>query len=155
VQSPQQARTLANALGVDGLIVGTVTAWDPYDPPRIGLKLALYARDGNPEPSLDPMRLQTAYTDFQPGGRSQYDSKPVALVSLFLDGANHEVLMNLQRYASGRHNPETALGWRGILANMDLYTEYAAWCAVSRLLEQETLRIGQPKQAAAQQQEPR
>src|SRR5262249_8089222 len=33
IRTPREAKILADALGVDGVIVGSVTAYDPYDPP--------------------------------------------------------------------------------------------------------------------------
>ncbi|HMN40292.1 MAG TPA: hypothetical protein PKE29_05565 [Phycisphaerales bacterium] len=142
VTSPQEARTLAETLGVDGLIVGTITAYDPYNPPKLGVKLALFARNaGVDTPRLDPLRLQIAYTEFDRTIATQYLSKPVATVSQHLDASNHEVQLELRRYATGRHDPDSALGWKAIMQSMDLYTQFSAFVAVSRLIDQERLRV--------------
>lgn len=144
VTTPEQARILCTTLGADGLIVGTITAYDPYDPPKIGMKLALFARTaGADKPTMDPLRLQISYTEFDRKLAAQYLSKPVATVSQHLDAANHEVLYELRRYATGRHQPDSALGWKAILASMDLYTQFASFVAVSRLIESERLRVAQ------------
>lgn len=149
VRSPAEARALANLLGVDGLIVGTVTSYDPYNPPKFGMKLALFSREADGGVmSVDPMRLQMAYTDAIRTQRTRYDDKPIATLSEHLDGANHEVQMEAMRYAVGRHEPGSSLGWRRVLASMDLYTEFSAQIAVSRLLEQERLRLAQPVTSA-------
>src|SRR6185369_9689416 len=63
IRTPQDARIVADALGVDGLIVGSVTAYDPYDPPKLGLNLALFQREKPEASSLDPKALQRSYTD--------------------------------------------------------------------------------------------
>jgi hypothetical protein len=151
VSTPAEARALANALGVDGLIVGTITAYDPYDPPKIGLSLALWTRERSGLAGLDPMQLQSAFTDQDRRSRRSGFSpdRPSAVVSEHLDAANHEVQMSLRQYQLGRSDPGTALGWRSGLVNMDLYTNFAAHWAVSRLLEQERIRLGQDRAAAA------
>jgi hypothetical protein len=142
INSPQEARTLAETLGVDGLIVGTITAYDPYNPPKLGMKLALFARTaGVDAPTLDPLRLQISYTEYDRRIATQYLSKPVATISQHLDASNHEVQMELQRYATGRHDPDSALGWKAVMQSMDLYTQFAAFVAVSRLIDQERLRV--------------
>jgi hypothetical protein len=41
VRDPDDVHRIAAAMGVDGVIVGSITAYDPYDPPTIGLSLAL------------------------------------------------------------------------------------------------------------------
>jgi hypothetical protein len=144
IGSPNEARALAETLGVDGLIVGTITAYDPYDPPVLGIKLALFARNpGVDTPQMDPLRLQCSYTDQDRiFAQQQYLTRPVATVSEHFDGANHGVMMELRRYARGRCEPDSALGWKSVLQSMDLYTQFAAYAAVSRLIDQERLRLG-------------
>ena len=149
VASPQDARALATALGVDGLIVGVIAAYDPYDPPKLGLKLALFARNpGVESASLDPLRLQISYTESDRRIATQYLTKPVATVSEHLDAANHEVQLEIRRYATGRHETESALGWKAIMASMDLYAQFASFVAVSRLIDQERIRLAQPTTTA-------
>lgn len=142
--SPTDARQLASELGVDGLIIGSVTAYDPYNPPTLGLALALYARPGAMDraaTALDPRSLSAQSSDYRPFPRTAYGDAPASVVSEHLDAKNHQVLMDLQQYAQGRHDPRTALGWRRYVASMDLFSEFAAWYAVSRLIDQEWVRL--------------
>lgn len=145
LKSPAEVRQLASELGVDGVIVGSITAWDPYDPPKLGIALALYARPGAMErrrpTSIDTRTLRYQPTDYQYFPRSSFDSTPASVISEYLDGKNHQVLMDVKSYAEGRHDPATALGWRRYLASMDLFTEFAAWHAVGRLLDHEWIRL--------------
>lgn len=53
---PRQAVRLARALGVDALIVGAITEFDPYDRPRIGVAVQVYVAR-TPRPGLDLDRL--------------------------------------------------------------------------------------------------
>ncbi len=144
IDDPSQARTLAQALGADGLVLGTITAYDPYDPPTIGISLALFDRSGQDAEgnSLDPKRLSyqpTAYSYFP---RTSRQSVPASSVALHLDGRNHGVLERVRRFAAGRHDLEGAYGWRRYLASMDLYERFAAHAAIGDLLESERLRLG-------------
>ncbi len=156
IYSPADARRLAEALGADAIIVGTMTAWDPYDPPKIGLSLALFAQDGSPmlraaraplaTPASDTpetFALETSGRDMTIGG-SEFSDEPIATASEHLDGANHGVQMLVKNYASGRHETVSALGWRRYLASMPLYTDFASYRLVGRLLEAEQRRVGGP-----------
>lgn len=152
VVTPEDARRLALELGVDGLIIGSITAYDPYDPPKLGLSLALLARPGAMTPSsasLDSRRLSQQGSEGLPGPAARVEA-PVSVASEFLDGKNHQVLMDLKAYAEGRHDPTAALAWRRYLASMDLFSEFAAWHTVGRLLEHEWLRMARagPEHAA-------
>jgi hypothetical protein len=148
IKGPEDLQTLATEMGVDGLIVGSITAWDPYDPPKLGLALALYARPGAMDrrgaEALDTRRLEYQPTDYQYFPRTTYKETPASVVSEYLDAKNHAVLEQLQSYAQGRHDPTSAYGWKRYTASMDLFTEFAAWHAVSRLLDHEWIRLAGP-----------
>ncbi len=163
VQSPVEARRLAEALGADAIIVGTMTAWDPYNPPKIGLSLALFARDGSPmvwSPPAQPVsgRSQDTPETFalETSGRDTtlvsagFSDEPMSTASEHLDGANHAVQMQVKNYARGRHDTVSALGWRRYLASMPLYTEFVSHRLVGRLLEEERRRVGGPIAQAGQ-----
>jgi hypothetical protein len=144
--NPADAEKLAKALGADGLIVGSITTYDPYNPPKLGLALALYTRPGlvtnrpAANSGTDTRKLTFQPTDYQYFPRSAHQDAPASVVSEFLDGKNHQVLMDVQAYAEGRHDERTALGWRRYLASMDLFSEFGAWHSVNRLLEHEWIR---------------
>lgn len=143
VRTPGDARLLANAMGVDGIIVGTITAYDPYTP-TIGLSLALYARPGSPVDRsmkrVDPKLLQAAATDKTPTSGSVFIDQPMATTSELLDAKNNGVLMELKSYAEGRSDPNSALGWKRYTASMVLYSEFAAHKAVASLVQSEWIR---------------
>lgn len=142
VRTPEDARRLATALGADGVLVGSITAYDPYNPPKLGLTLALYTRDTAPGggQSLDTRALASSPTD--PTATNAWSgSRPATVVSELLDGANHQVLMDVRAYAQGRHDDRSALGWEVYLASMDRYEQFAAHHTVDRLIQNEWLRL--------------
>ena len=54
---PRDALALAAAVGADAVVVGAITDYDPYYPPRVGMKTAWYARGAPaflPGVSTDP-----------------------------------------------------------------------------------------------------
>lgn len=148
LSSPADARRLAAELGADALIVGSITAWDAYRP-TVGLALAVYARPGalnqRGGASLDVDRLRFQPTDYKYFARSAAEDAPASVVSEYLDGQNHQTLLDVRRYAAGRHDPHTALGWRRYVASMPLFTEFAAWQAVGRLIDHEWIRLARPR----------
>jgi hypothetical protein len=149
IDSPQQARSLIDALGVDGLVVGSITAYDPYEPPKYGLALALFARPGsmgtpgvraNDPLTSDPSLLNAATTDAAIDVGSE-TLAPVSFAAEHLDGRNHEVQMAVKSYADGRSDTVSALGWRRYLVSMPLYAEFASNRLAERLIESERLRL--------------
>lgn len=151
INSPGDAVSLAQALGVDAIIVGTITSWDPYSPPRIGMALTLFVTPGSvmatppAEPIADdgppdPVLLQSAPRDASLPG-SQWNTRPVSVASELLDGANHAVQMSCKEFAEGRSPTVSALGWRRYLASMPLYAEFACFRLTADLLDAERQRI--------------
>ena len=147
IGTPQEALALARTLGVDAVIVGTITAYDPYDPPVLGLSLALYAPSGSLAVG-DAEMLDTRRLTYQPTDYDYFASmgvmadRPVSSLAEHLDARNHGVLMDLRMYAEGRSDRESALGWRVYTRSMDRYTEFAVWHAVSGLMDREWIRVG-------------
>ena len=117
------------------VIVGNVTAYDLYDPPTLGLALALYCARTLDRLGPDPMRLQQAYRDDRVSVRSNFESRPAATVSETLT-PSRTTPTQVKNYARAGTTAPSASGWRGILASMDRYTEFAAYVAVSRLIDQ-------------------
>jgi len=154
LETPADAKKLATEMGADGIIVGSITAYDPFDPPTLGIALALYSRtpimDFAGAQTMDTRTLQAQPTDYQYFPRSSFGEAPASVISQYMDAKNHQLLADVRAYASGRHDPRSAYGWRRYVASMDLFTEFAAWHAVSRLLDSEWLRL-----AKATQQQPK
>lgn len=140
------ATRLAEALGVDGVIAASITAYDPYDPPILGLALALYAKPGamaetKSNTQLDAISLSMAFTDFGRFDGVRFGGDPVTTVSEHLDARDHAVLMTVKNYAEGRSDPTSAMRWRVYTASMELYTRFAAYHSVGRLIDEEWLRL--------------
>jgi len=144
VSSPAEAHALARALGADAIIVGSITAWDPYDPPRLGLNLALFgtgpALSASGSAEVDPRALQSASTDYTLNAASS-PNKPLAYLSQHFDASNHEVLCNVKAYAEGRADPDSALRWERYTKSMELYERFVSFRAVATLLQSEQQRV--------------
>ncbi len=151
INTPADARQLAQTLGVDGVIVGSITSWDPYDPPRIGLTLGLFGRgpvaEGEPPAGgVDARDLQRSTSE---RGITRFDERPLSVIVSHFDARNHEVLMSVQRYAAGRTDYRAPLGWRSYTANMDQFGQFVAYEALNQLLDAERLRLARVRPATA------
>ena len=146
LESADDVRTLANEMGVDGIIVGSVTAYDPYRP-TFGVALALYAIDNRMYVYADPGALDVRSLTWQPTEYKYFyassgdPSEPVSVMSTVYDGENHSVKMQVKNYATGRHDTESALGWERYIKSMVLFTKFAAHRSVDQLIQNEWIRV--------------
>lgn len=152
VQTPADARRLLGTLGVDALVVGTISNYDPYDPPKLGIAIELYTTPKyDASIAVNPRGLTSAAT---PGDTPQptqaRTQQPVSTVSAYLDAADPDVRRKLQRYASGRRKDKDdplafirpdEESWYVYKISMDLYSEFVAYVMSWRLLSAETNRL--------------
>jgi len=154
VRTPADANRLAEALGVDALVVGAITAYDPYDP-RLGLALTVVPRTSamNGVAFVDTGKLDARAVQSSPTEITQAAAalgEPTSSASLLFDGKNQAVQMDVRNYAEGRAERVSAAGWRRYLRSVDLFSEFAAYRTVDQLVQAETLRLARlhpkPKQ---------
>lgn len=147
IETPGDARRVAEAMGVDGILVGTLTAYDPYTP-TVGLSVALFGSPGamgQKAAAVDPREITRAVTAgdlSNGGGLVRWSDTPLATASQHMDGKNQEVLLDLRAFAEGRTRNTSALGWRRYTASMPLYCEFASFRVMDELLRQEWVRAG-------------
>ena len=153
VLDPDESVRLARTLGADGIIVGTVMAWQPYDPPQIGLSLALFAASdklwGFASSELDPRALTAAPSDYGLPP-SWVNSRPTSAISELVDAEDPRVVRAIERYAVDRNDPPHALGHRKYTANMKLYAKFVSHELVSKLMDQESFRLTGVAQAGGE-----
>ncbi len=141
IQSEQQAALVCEMLGADRLIVPTITAYDPYVPPKIGASLQVLSRPDHwvRPASVDPRELARS------AAPSEVDSLPsapnfVQAVGMF-DAANGSVRDALLRYAAGRNDPVGPMGPKEYLASIDRYCGFV----YHELIEQVIARVANGK----------
>ncbi|MCC6907414.1 MAG: hypothetical protein IT430_05690 [Phycisphaerales bacterium] len=139
IDSPAAARALARVIGADAIIVGSVTAYDPYRPPVLGLTLQLYhAQPAAPADDLIE-QIGTAPSDSALHG-FEPDAWPEASAAAVLNAADNGVRLSLEQFARGRTESNSALNWERYLVVMDLYTQYVVDRLLRDLLMEERTR---------------
>ena len=141
IRTAADAHRLMNGLGVDGLIVGTVTAYDPYQPPKLGAAIQLFMNpDRFRNGQFDPNALYNEST----GQANISDPSlhlPVAQAAGVFDASNHLTKYWIADYAKGRTTPESAYGNDIYLVSMDLYTQFVSFRLLNDLLLAERARV--------------
>ncbi len=137
VQNEEQAAYICEQLGCDALLVPTVTAYDPYNPPKLGAALQLFTR---PRSYVRAASLDVRELSRQPSPRDEdvTSGAPAKagftqVVGLF-DAANGSVRDSLTSYAAGRNDPAGPLGVKEYLVNMDRYCGFVYYELIEGLL---------------------
>ena len=142
VQSEEQAAAVCELLGCDALLVPTVTAYDPYDPPKMGASLQLLGRA--------PGTWRAAPVDVRKLTRQAGETPPQPLampaaaevvqsVGMF-DAANGSTREAVARYAAGRFDPVGPYGAKEYFVSMDRYCGFVYHELIVGLLNSPRLR---------------
>lgn len=146
IHSREDAIRLRETLGVDALVVGTITHYDAYDPPKIGMALDLYAWPVEPDASgLDIRGLSWAPTADKAGirrGTLYRPDQPVTTVSGYFDASGIGTKELIDDYAYGRGSTPNKLHERRLhTINMNLFQEFAGFEMSSQLIWAEWRRL--------------
>ncbi|MGA2498287.1 MAG: hypothetical protein ABSH20_11135 [Tepidisphaeraceae bacterium] len=138
VKSERQAQVMCELLDCDAIVVATVTAYDPFDPPKMGAALQLFRRgEQRLPPNVDPRDLVR-----QAAPTTQSVTPPpagfVQAVGMF-DAANGSTRIDLLRYAAGRNDPAGPLRERVYFVEMDKYAGFVYHSLISELLNKPAL----------------
>ena len=152
VSTADDVARLRGVLACDALVLGTITAYDPYDPPKLGMAIELYFNpDRQTAQAIDLRKLISA-----PVGQAvdpallMRPDPPVSVVSGFYDATDPGVHEQLVAYAHQRDNAvddDPARGWRRYQIDMDLYTEFVTYLVSRQLLRVEQQRLAPPQLA--------
>ncbi len=151
IQTVHDAQAVVRLLNIDGLIVGNITAYDPYSPPVLGMTLQLYTSGDefnspnetnyslNSGKGVRTLGAAASDTNLPGVGNS---SQPVASATAIVNAADNAIRIDLRSFAEGRTDPDTALGWREYLYSMDAYAQYVGHRLIKDLLTAERRRMG-------------
>lgn len=153
VDTPEKAVALASELGVDGMIVGAITEYDPYNPPRVGVIIQLYASRSRLETGQDTSSQTRDTSGMNPGeivrkGQpfemvGDESVKPVQMVVRIFDADKLEVIKRLKSYARSRAGAEKPLSWERYKTSRE-YLGFVAHESICELLAKEWDRLFVP-----------
>jgi hypothetical protein len=137
VQSEEQAAIVCDLLNCDSICVATISAYDPYEPPKFGAAIQVFRRDGvaggmRPAAEVDPRQLVRRASPLGPAPAPASD-RFVQVVGMY-DAANGSTREELFRYAQGRSDPVGPLKERTYLVEMDRFCGFVYTSLIEQLL---------------------
>jgi len=141
VGTPTEAMLLMESLQVDAIVVGTITAFDPYPPPTLGMAVQVFTRDAHRGGhALDTQALTRAPTD-NTVAMGVKGFQATAQATGVFDARNHATLGLLKEYAAGRTEPNSPFGNEVYLMDIELYTQFVSYWLIHDLLNFERSRL--------------
>ncbi len=139
ISSPDDAFSIADNLGVDSVIIGSITQYDPYPPPRVGMAVQLYVREQrkNTSASDDPFKPGTLVRQAQPFEMPYGpELRPRAGLARIIDADQKDVVERLKKYAQSRTGQQRPASWRSYTTQRN-YLRFVAHEIIGELIDQE------------------
>ncbi len=134
IDTREQAVAVCEALGADALIVPTITAFDPYNPPKMGASVQLFvSKYRDQDGGLDVRQLSRQATE-GPVQSLPKNADFIQAARLF-DASSGSTRDRLRGYAAGRNDPGGPLGEREFYLNMDRYAAFVWHELIDEVLE--------------------
>ena len=148
VQSASHALELAKLVGADAILVTSVTEYDPYDPPSVGLTAQLLGhRPGAGFTGLDPTALSRRAT--LAGSLVGGGSDELLLQTQRVYNASHgSVVDDIKIFAALRDGSNSPFGWRKFVVSQQHFIRYCCYATIRNLLNgqyQSGFGSGDPK----------
>lgn len=149
VESPAHALEIVRALGADAILVFSVTQYDPYDPPSIGITAQLYGtRPGSSGGTVEPVALsrQAALAASSPRRAAR---GLIGQTQGVFDAASDWVVRDIRHYAACRHGQRSPYGWRKYVVSQQHFIRYCCYATITRLIgwqDESELADGDPRE---------
>lgn len=132
VEGVGQALELASLTGADAVLVFAITAYNPYDPPRVGVSAQLIGELPDGGGRLDPVALAGS-----PGEGGSPSSGPMrgvlAEASAVFDASREDVLADVKTFAARRNAGKNPYGHRWYLVSQRRYLQYCCHATLRSL----------------------
>jgi hypothetical protein len=158
------AQRLAQYLGADGLIIPAVTAYSPYNPPVVGMVLQMYtptsvasaqapAATAPGDDALVHIAANMGTVHANPDHPTvvadvtptpvppSTDRQPVSQVSAVFNATNQSVLRELETFAKGRTQFDSAMMDQKFLQDSEAYMRFVCNSMMRRLMDVEGQRV--------------
>lgn len=144
IQTPEQAAEVCAMLGADALVVPTVTLYDPYAPPKMGVALQIFAADGTQlrggqVPGAEQVRDLTRTA--RDAGAALGLPDPQVASTQFLqqaglfDASHGSTRQAALLYAKGRSDPNGPTAGREVFLVMDRYAGFVYHALLAEVMD--------------------
>ena len=128
--------------------ISTITAFDPYPPPTLGMAIQVFTRDArHGGHAIDTQALTRAPTDDTVATGFKGFQATAQAAGVF-DARNHTTLGLLREYAAGRTEPDSPFGTEVYLMDIELYTQFVSYWLIHDLLNFERSRLSPVEDAS-------
>jgi hypothetical protein len=136
VETPEDARAIAQEFDADATVVAAVTEYDPYMPPRVGLVLQWYAASPPAHAAfLNPVTASRQMNDIGVHALSVDAQEPVFQVQQHFDASENAVQREVRDFARARRGADSPYGWRLYLESQKHFVRYCAWSSIRTMLQ--------------------
>ena len=135
IESPEHALEVQKLLGADAILVFSITEYDPYEPPVVGIAAQLYGSyKGAGMADFDPVLASRSAT--APAVQDlEATIEPLAQAVGVFNAAHEPTITRVKIFAKHRNADDSAFGWQKYTASQQHYLRFCCHATIRELVE--------------------
>lgn len=138
VKSRSHAMELVGLLGADAILVFSVTEYDPYDPPRMGISAQLFGTRSDGGGGLVKPIALTRQASLRASPTGSTVEGLLSQTQRVFDASHGSVANDIRRFARGRQGDPSPYGWRKYVVSQQHFIRYCCHATIRELLNERT-----------------
>ncbi len=141
---PDDARRIADELGLDALLVGLITDYYPYEPPRVGVEFRLYPVEASHQVVIDPMAVKQFGVPYD----TREEVNLEMTIARVIDSAHAGTRMRLKSYVTFRSPKDVPNAVDRHLMSMDDYMKFVSHQMILSMVHEARDRVEEARKRA-------
>ena len=123
---PEDGRKLADHLGVDAVVFGVITSYEPYSTQQVGIAVLMYTARDFGLPSYGPEAIMIMSQSGRPVTLSG-EAEPTVIVSArMFDSSDRATVARIKEFARGFSEEETPLGYKTFVTSPNRFMQFVS-----------------------------
>jgi hypothetical protein len=129
---------LVGLLGADAILVFSVTEYDPYDPPRMGISAQLFGtRSVSRSGLVRPIAL-TRQASLRASHQRPIADGLLSQTQRVFDASHGSVVDDIRRFAEKRTGDPSPYGWRKYVVSQQHFIRFCSHATIAEMLNERT-----------------
>jgi len=138
VKSRSHAMELVGLLGADAILVFSITEYDPYDPPRMGISAELFGTRPDGRGGLIMPIALTRQASLRASTARPFTNGLLAQTQRVFDASHGSVVDEIRTFAQRRQGDPSPYGWRKYVVSQEHFIRFCCHSTIRELLNERT-----------------
>ena len=123
---PQDGQKLAERLGVDAVVFGVMTSYEPYGTQQVGMAVLMYTAHDHGLPAYGPESILLMSQSGRPFIPSEAAAPAVIVSARVFDASDRATIQRMKTFARGFSEEENPLGYKTFVTSPNRFMQFVS-----------------------------